>query len=342
MGKGIKIFVVVLAVAALAGGGWMAFGGKQKRKGRHTAKPVVASEGPIEQTVDATGSVAPENRVEIKPPIGGRVEQLLAEEGDKVKAGQIVAWLSSSDRAAILDAARARGPEELAKWQDAYKPTPIVAPLDGTIILRDVVVGQTVSASDTLFALADKLVVKAQVDESDIGKVKNGMPARVTLDAYPDRPVEGRVYDILYEGKSVSNVIMYGVKIRLQPVPSFFRSQMTANVGFIQARKDRAVVIPLAEVQDGPDGSKRVFVPGPDGQPQLREVRLGIESGELVEVVSGLTAGDKLVSSAGRYVPQAGPAQSPLAFGGGKNQSSFGAAPRGRSGKRAAAASGGL
>lgn len=342
MSKGIKIGLAVLVVAAVAIGGWQAAGGKRKRRKGEKAKPVVASEGPIEQTVDATGSVVPLNRVEIKPPIGGRVEQLLAEEGDKVKAGQIVAWLSSSDRAAILDAARARGPEELKKWEDAYKPTPIVAPLDGTIILRDVVVGQTVSASDTLFALADKLIVKAQVDESDIGKVKANMPVRVTLDAYPDRPVEGKVFDILYEGKSVSNVIMYGVKIKLDPVPSFFRSQMTANTSFIQNRKERAIVIPLAEVQDGPDGSKRVFVPGPDGQPQLREVRLGIESGELVEVVSGLSAGDKLVSAQAKYTPQAGPAQSPLAWGGGKNQSTFGAAPKGRGGRRAAAAGGGL
>lgn len=327
-----KALVAVL-VLAVAGGGFWAYKSKKGGRRDRVEKPVTAVEGPIERTVDATGSILPLNRVEIKPPIGGRVEQLLVQEGSVVKAGEIVAWISSHDRAAILDAARARGPEELAKWQDAYKPTPILSPLDGTIILSNVVVGETISNNSILFAVADKLIVNAQVDESDIGKVKVGMPARVTLDAYPGQPVEGKVFDILYEGKNVSNVIMYGVKVKLTPVPSFFRSQMTANVGFILARKEKAVVIPLTAVQDGPDGSKRVSVPGPDGQPQLREVTLGIESGESVEVVSGLNPGDQLVSASGKYVPQSSPQSSPLAFGGRRrtgSDASFSAAPRQR------------
>jgi macrolide-specific efflux system membrane fusion protein len=67
-------------------------------------------EGPIEETVEATGTIVPLNRVEIKPPIAGRIERLLADEGDSVREGQILAWMSSDDRAAILDAARAQGP----------------------------------------------------------------------------------------------------------------------------------------------------------------------------------------------------------------------------------------
>src|SRR5687768_2876573 len=113
--KRTKIAAAALASALALGGGWWTYGSKTKsRKDRASRRPpATAVEGPIEQTVEATGSVAPLNRVEIKPPIGGRVEQLLVEEGDAVKAGQIVAWISSNDRAAILDAARARGPEEL-------------------------------------------------------------------------------------------------------------------------------------------------------------------------------------------------------------------------------------
>ena len=67
--------------------------------------------------------------MEIKPPIAGRIEKLLVDEGDDVTSGQILGWMSSTDRAAILDAARAQGPEESKRWEDAYKPTPIVAPL---------------------------------------------------------------------------------------------------------------------------------------------------------------------------------------------------------------------
>ena len=115
------------------------------------------------------------------------------------------------DRAAILDAARSQGPDSLKKWEDDYKATPIVAPLSGVIILNNVVVGQTVDPTTVIYAMSDFLIVLAQVDESDIGHVHKNMKARITLDAYPTQSVEGSVFDILYEGKNVSNVITYGV-----------------------------------------------------------------------------------------------------------------------------------
>lgn len=304
----------VLALAA-AGGffAWKSCGGKPARKG---GEVVVVREGPIENTVDATGSVVALNRVEIKPPIAGRMEQLLVDEGARVKAGQIMAWMSSSDRAAILDAARAQGPEELKHWQDAYKPTPIVAPLSGAVILRNFVVGQTVDNS-VLYAIADTLIILAQVDESDIGRIHEGMPVRITLDSYPDRVVQGKVFDILFEGRNVSNVIQYYVKIKVEPVPEYFRSQMTANVSFIIEKKPKALLIPSSAVRDAGGGVKQVMVPSGEGEPPVsREIKTGVESGESVEVLSGLEAGDKVLVARARYVPQQGPQSSPLTMGG--------------------------
>ncbi|UPT72790.1 MAG: efflux RND transporter periplasmic adaptor subunit [Elusimicrobiota bacterium] len=127
--------------------------------------------------------------------------------------------MSSNDRTAILDAARAQGPEAVKKWEDAYKPTAVFASLPGEVILKNVVVGQAVDAGTVLYAVADTLIVNASVDESDIGKIVLGQKARIRLDSYPDQPVEGKVFDILYEGKNVSNVITYGVKVRPDKVP---------------------------------------------------------------------------------------------------------------------------
>lgn len=306
-----KSIAVVLALAALSAGGWI-YRSKFAKKERAPARLIEATEESIEDSIDATGSVAPLNRVEVKPPISGRIEQLLVDEGDEVKAGQILAWMSSSDRAAILDAARAKGPEELKHWQDSYKPTPIVSPLSGAVILRNAVVGQTVDVGTVLFAMSDTLIVLAQVDESSIGKVKLGMAVRIWLDAYPDRKVPGKVFDILYEGKNVSNVITYGVKVKPERVPDFFRSQMTANVRFILLKKGRAVLVPSTAVKDLPDGTKQVLVPGPDGAPEPRAVRTGLEDGDRVEIVEGLEAGDQLFISRGRYKPQGDLATSPL------------------------------
>lgn len=326
---------LVAAVAALAllGGGYAAWTSRSKRSSSaERARPVVAEVEDLRETVDASGSVTPNNRVEIKPPVAGRIETLLVDEGDKVKAGQIVAWMSSTDRAAILDAARAQGPEEFKKWQDAYKPTPVVASLPGEVILRNVVVGEAVTAASVLFAVADTLIVNAQVDEADIGKVTVGQKARVRLDSYPDQPVEGKVIDILYEGKNVSNVITYGVKVRPDTVPPFFRSQMTANVSFVIKEKAGALVLPVNAVRER-DGRKVVLVPAGEGEaPRELEVQTGIEADEKVEILSGLSEGDVVLIGRSRYVPQVEPASSPLSFGGRSRNMGRqdGAAPRPR------------
>jgi macrolide-specific efflux system membrane fusion protein len=327
-----KRAIVALVVVVVAAGAWTLLhkGGDKRRRGGES-KVVTATLGPIEQSVDATGSVVPLNRVEIKPPVGGRIEKLLVDEGSHVNAGQIVAWLSSTDRAAILDAARAQGPAELKKWEDSYKPTPIVASLSGEVILRNVVVGQAVDAGTVILAVADTLIVVAQVDESDIGKIKIGQQARIRLDSYPDQPVTGKVVDMLYEGKNVSNVITYGVKVRADKLPPFFRSQMTANVSFLVRRQEDAILLPSAAVRDVVGGGREVLVPAADGKPTSKAVKVGIETDDQVEILEGVAAGDKVLLPQGKYVAQKAPESSPLSFMGGRGMGrSDGAAPRPR------------
>ncbi|MDD5630243.1 MAG: efflux RND transporter periplasmic adaptor subunit, partial [Elusimicrobia bacterium] len=201
-----KILILILGLGVLGAGGW-ALKSRFSKPARAEAVAVKVALADIESTVEATGSIAPYHRVEIKAAIGGRIERLLVKEGDRVSQGQIIAWMSSTDRAAILDAARAQGPDTLKKWEDTYKATPIVAPLPGVIILKNVVEGETVTSSSVIYAMSDVLIVLAQVDESDIGRIRVGMPARITLDSYPDLQDTAKVFDILYEGKNVSNVI---------------------------------------------------------------------------------------------------------------------------------------
>ncbi|MEK7383243.1 MAG: HlyD family efflux transporter periplasmic adaptor subunit [Elusimicrobiota bacterium] len=326
-----KTFAVVAAVLLVVGGTWYYSSSKSGKKRRDPGSSTVSVQiGPIEQSVDATGSVSPMNRVEIKPPVSGRIDKLLVDEGSHVTSGQIVAWMSSTDRTAILDAARAQGPAEFKKWEDAYKATPVVASLPGEVILRNVVVGEAVSAGSVIFAVADTLIVNAQVDESDIGKIKIGQKARIRLDAYPERPTDGKVYDILFEGKNVSNVITYGVKVRSDKIPPFFRSQMTANVSFLVTRKEDALLLPSAAVRDMPGGKRVVSLPpGPDGKPVTREVTVGIETDDQVEILDGIAEGEKVLLPRGKYVAQKAPESSPLSFMSGRNVGrSEGAAPK--------------
>jgi len=258
----------------------------------------------LSEYVEVTGYIAPMNRVEVEPSASGRIEKLLLDEGAKVKAGDTLALMSSSDRVAILDAARSMDADQYKYWQDAYKAIKVVSPLDGTIILKNVVEGQTVSASTVLFAISDKLIIEATVDESDIGKVKLGQKATITLDAYPDKPVTGRVFQILDEGTTTNNVITYKVKVRPDHIPAFFKSQMTANLKIQTAAGRKVLLVPSNAVVIGPNGNTSVITAVKDGKPVYADVTTGATEGDAVEVTSGVSEGDIVYCTKTAYKPQ--------------------------------------
>lgn len=298
-----KKIIILIVIAALGGGGWYAF--KKKKGDRKPRYQTVQAElRDLSESVDTTGVVEPENRVEIQPSSGGRIEEILAEEGERIRAGEVLALMSSSDRVAILDAARASGEEQYNQWKETYKPIKVISPIDGTLILKNVVQGQTVNSGTVLFAISDKLIISASLDESDIGKIKLGQRASIVLDSYPDRRVRGEVFKILDEGTMKNNVVTYTVKLRPQRVPEFFRSQMTANIKVnILERKD-VLMLPAAAVTTDAQGETAVITELRDGQPVYARVETGQNDGDQVEIVSGLEPGDKVLYSGGGYSAQ--------------------------------------
>jgi len=285
-----------------------------------TYRPAAVKRGDIEQTIVSTGVVQPRNRLEIKPPIAGRIEVVLVREGDVVRKGQVIAWMSSLERAALLDAARAQGPEEAKRWEELYRPTPIVAPLNGRVIARNTEPGQTFTPTDAVFVLSDLLTIKAQVDETDIARIKLRQAARVTLDAYPDTTFNGQVIEIAFDAKTVNNVTTYTVDVLPQKPPAFLRSGMTANVHFLLASRQATLLVPATAVRVR-DGASYVMVPGENKDPVERPVTTGISDGRQIEVLDGLQEGDPiLVASLGLRKSRAG-GSSPLnPFGGKKKQ----------------------
>lgn len=259
--------------------------------------------GSIQNFISTTGVVQPQNRLEIKPPISGRIEKILVKEGEKVNVGQLLAWMSSTERAALLDTARSQGEESLRYWQEAYKPTPLIAPIDGEVIVRAVEAGQTVTSSDAVIVLSDRLIVKAQVDETDIGKVKIGQVATISLDAYPQVKVNAEVDHISYESTIVNNVTIYEVDILPQSVPDVFRSGMSANVDIIEKSKDNILLIPLEAVNQDKEGSFVLLSQGKNGKSVKQRVKLGISDEQNAEVISGLAAKDKIIVKTQQYLP---------------------------------------
>lgn len=244
----------------------------------------------LRTSVISTGMVEPQGRIEIKPPVPGRLEKILVREGQRVRRGQILAWMSSTERAALLDAARAEGEAEYRRFAEYYRPIPLSAPITGSIILRNAEPGQTVAANDVLLVIADSLQVVARVDETDIARVKVGMPAEVVLDAYPNEVIPARVRAIAYESKTVNNVTTYEVEIACNRVPDFMRSGMTANVAFIVEEKNVELALPVAAIQYR-NGMPFVLVKTPNAKPREQDVILGISDGSFVEITSGISAG---------------------------------------------------
>ena len=265
------------------------------REASSPPREVRVERGNLEITILATGDVKPENRLELKPPLAGRAEQVLVREGDTVKAGQVLVWMSSSERAALLDAARGKGEDEVKYWQDLYRPIPVVAPLGGTIILRSIEAGQTFGTGDVILVMSDRLLVKAPVDETDLAQLRLKQEARVVLDAYPTQVLRGHVHKISYEAKSTNNVITYIIDVMVDDPPDHMRSGMTANVTFISESRENVLLIPNEAIRY--DGNRTlVTVKSPRGESQDRSVRVGLTDGKNSEVSEGLSEGEVIIA----------------------------------------------
>lgn len=284
----------VIAAVAVGGGAWRAL----RKPALPADREVAVARDTLRLSILTTGDVRPRNRLLVKPPIAGRAESILVREGEFVKKGQILAWMSSTERAALLDAARARGSEELARWEDLYKPTPLVAPVAGLVIARNVEPGQTVTAADAVLIMSDRLILKAQVDETDVGQVRLGQAVRIVLDAYPREPLRGRVEHIAFEAKTVNNVTIYEVDVLPEDVPAFMRSGMTANLTFHVAERENTLLLPVSAVKGGGDAAV-VRVPGPEGLPVEKSVRAGLSDGKRIEILDGLAEGERVLVANG-------------------------------------------
>ncbi|PIW68298.1 MAG: RND transporter [Candidatus Omnitrophica bacterium CG12_big_fil_rev_8_21_14_0_65_42_8] len=296
-----KLGIFFIAFIILAGSVFYIAGMKRQKTTNEVVKEISPVMGSIRTFISSTGTILPKNRLEIKPPVNGRIERILVKEGDEVKIGDILAWMSSTERAALLDAARGKGEQDFSYWETAYKPIPLIASIDGEVIVEKIQPGQTVTASDPVMVLSDRLIVRAQVDETDIGKISLDKKAIISIDAYPDTKINSIVEHIYYESQTVNNVTIYEVDIVPEEIPKFFRSGMNASIDFIGQSNDNALLIPAEAVYKEKDVSYVLVKQGEDAQPVRAAVKLGISDDKNVEVLSGITKDDKIIIKSKMY-----------------------------------------
>ncbi|TGM46629.1 efflux RND transporter periplasmic adaptor subunit [Leptospira biflexa] len=264
--------------------------GFKKSKEEYKIESTTVTRGDLLLTVRATGTAIPKNRLEIKPPIAGRVESILVAEGNLVGKGKILAWISSTERAALLDAARAKGTEELKKWEDFYKPTPVISPLRGLVIVSNISPGQTVTQQDILFVLSDTLMVQAKVDETDLSKIKIGQNANILVDSFSNESIRAKVKHIGYEAVIENNVTMYNVDLELNLIPSYLRSGMSITVDFIIS-EEKDVLLVSNDFIKRKNGKGIVLIKDKETLEETN-VEIGDSDDQNTAVISGLVEGD--------------------------------------------------
>lgn len=197
-----------------------------------------------------------------------------------------------------------RQSEAQLRYQQAQLAKAVIhSPIDGTVLSVTTQQGETVTAgfqTQTLITVADlnRLEVKAYVDETDIGRVRAGLPAEVRVESYQDRTFHGRVARIAAASTIKDNVVTYETTVAITDAGGLLRPDMTADVTLILGRRADVLLVP-AEAVHREINRALVYVLHRNKQGkervETREVRLGSSDGTQTEIVSGLKEGEEVI-----------------------------------------------
>jgi HlyD family secretion protein len=182
--------------------------------------------------------------------------------------------------------------------------TKVFAPMDGVVTARLVQVGTIISSGisstsggTTIMTLSDlsHIYVDAAVDQSDIGPVELGQKAEVVVDSYAEEKFEGTVVRMAKSGDNVSNVVTFQVRIEITSSnKGLLMPKMTADSTIFITQKKGVLTVPVGAVTLGHQKST-VLVLGADGKQETRDVVTGIDDGNKIEIISGLTENDTVL-----------------------------------------------
>jgi HlyD family secretion protein len=227
----------------------------------------------------------------------------VAENKQRAAQGQLVISQArvGESQAAVAEAQAAveRAEEELAN-------ATIRSPIRATVLTRDVELGSPVSSILNLGANAslvmtlgdiESVFVRGKVDEADIGRVRLGQKAKITVETFKDHSFEGRVTQISPIGAEKDNVTTFEVKVSIENAEKDLKANMTANAEIILEEHPNSLIIPESAITYDAKRNASVDVLDPATKTGRRTVgiKTGVGNGTRTQVVSGLKAGDKVV-----------------------------------------------
>lgn len=183
--------------------------------------------------------------------------------------------------------------DNLKSAQRAFEDITLVSPLHGVIIQLNPLVGQNITATETIARVVDtsEVLFDAEVDESDIAKILPGQKAEVTLNSYPDEVFSGEVSKVTQNTKTTpSGATIVIVKIKLTEAPQQFTEGLNGQVTIVTRQLKNVLVIPQDALLEG----KNVLVKK-DGRLETKAVETGFSSDAEIEVIKGLSEGEEVV-----------------------------------------------
>jgi HlyD family secretion protein len=194
----------------------------------------------------------------------------------------------------------------LKQLEEQLSYTTIVSPMDGVILSRDVELGDAVSSilvmgstATLVMTIGDvrQVYVQGKVDESDIGKVYLGQPARIKVESFKDKTFLGKVTRIAPLGVEKDNVTTFEVRVSIDNPGGELKANMTANAEILLEEHKNVLTVPEQAVLYDKDRNASVEVPDQKEKKGRRVVTIkaGISNGTKTEVLAGLKPGDTVI-----------------------------------------------
>ncbi|MBU6431837.1 MAG: efflux RND transporter periplasmic adaptor subunit [Nitrospirae bacterium] len=279
--------------------------------------------------VEVTGQITAVAQATLSSHVQSTVEELRVREGTAVKKGQTLVVLDSRDLRAELARAQAEAENaraHLARMKQLYgkdavstqekenadrtfkvaeasrraaltkvSHTIVTAPFDGVITEKKIEVGEIASPGQPLLKMEDpqRLRLEATVAEGDLQALSRGETIPVVVDALGPKPLSGTVAQILPTGDPATHTFL--VKVELSPTPGL-KTGMFGRM-LVEKGTGQTLVVPRSAVIERGELTG-LYVVGPDSSARLRWVKLGRRLGESTEILSGVTAGERLLADA--------------------------------------------
>jgi multidrug efflux pump subunit AcrA (membrane-fusion protein) len=235
----------------------------------------------LQAYIEINGNIVSEEQVTVVPEAGGKLVSMRAAIGSRVRKGDLIAQVDPS------------------RPGSQYSLSPVYAPVSGLVVSNPLSAGSTVSTTTALLtiALADSLEIEAMVPEREVGQLRTGLPAEVSLEAFPGE---------IFQAKLVKLSPVVDPSSRTKSISlRFIREDPRINPGMFARIKlntrsyENVVSIPQDAVIENRGVSTAFVLSGTNGegtsQVSTRELSLGVAVDGEVEIKSGLNAGDKVV-----------------------------------------------